>query len=1055
MSKVEKIEKIKKFLEGRDEQKYITGIEGNYTSNEVTLMIDHPDKGKYLEKQTFIPFLFVKDFKKLGKTLYNNKTDLEKAMKNHGITIKKLKTNDHPRLEHGYKFKVTTTKNVGSLIQFFSKAGYNIFNDPHNLFLTNTGLEQFFITTGKRLFKGYNSYNEVHKFYFDIETTSLKPEGGRIFLIGMKDNRGFAKVLELDPNNPDESEKQMIIDFFNNMIELKPSIVAGYNSEAFDFHYILGRARILGIDLGSRDEDGNLSYDCRTSLDKEYPLKRQRSTIKFGGETENYEKTVMWGINVIDIAHAVRATKAINSDIKGWGLKYICQYKGFAKPNRMYVKGDMIYSIWNENKNYYINSSNNSYKDIPEEYQNKPQEYLQKIKKIINKVNDAPDKNELLPKLVSISEFFGDDVNNVNIISGKEIIGQYLLDDLYETEMVDNDFCQANFMMGGIMPTTYVRSCTMGNASKWKMLMSTYSYENDVAIPVVDRKRDIVGGLSRLFKSGYKRNVLKMDFKSLYPSIQLTHDVFPSLDITNVLEDMLTYFRDGRIEYQELSAKHQKMYEETGDIKDKELASLYNTKQLPIKILANSQFGALSSPTIFNWGDNIIGEEITCTGRQYLRSMIAHFMKYGFTPIVIDTDGANLTIPDDVDNIKYINKEGVELIGYSAVLCEYNEKYMTGVMKLEEDGIFASTINIKRKNYATLSPKGKIKITGNSLKSSTLQAYVETTFKKAIALLLDGNGKDFIELYYSQLEKIYNKEIPLIQIANKAKVNQKVKDYQQDLLTKKNKNGRGISRSAHMELLIAANLDPDLGQNIYYVNNGTAKSHADLGHSYLVDEMDFITNPDKTGNYNVPRYIDAFNKRMGIFLVCFGKEVRETLIVTNPEKRSYYTDKEMELVSGMPLNTDNESEEDGVYSSDYDPLLHINVPLFEMEEREVVFWNLKGKDPRAVFNDFTLDLTDVKLLTPQENTIKKEQEELIIQWFSDNNIEVKSELDYILSGDLVIKYTNKYVKVDEVTLEETVTVLDEMSWVLSKYEFGSWSDLEVLDKEIYDHTVIV
>jgi len=1053
--KSQKIAKIKTFLEGRDEQKYITGIEGDYASNEVFLMIDHPEKGKYMEQQKFTPFLFIKDFKKAGKKLYGNRVELNKAMKYHGITVTTLRTDDHPRLEHGFKYKVSTDKNFGSLMQFFFKAGYKIHKDPNNMFLSYSGLEQFLISTGKRLFKGFTSYDSVHKFLFDIETTSLKGEDGNIFLIGMKDNRGFAKVLEIDLDDPIESEKKMIIEFFQTIYDLKPAIVAGYNSEAFDFEFIIKRANILGIDLGTRDEDGNISYDVRTSLNIDRPLKREKSTIKFGGEVENYLKTVMWGINVIDISHAVRATKAINSDIKGWGLKYICQYKGFAKPNRMYVKGDMIYTIWKDNKNYYINKVNNNYNIIPTEYQDKADEYITKLKDIVRKVSNSPDKSTLLPKLVSISEFFGDDENNVELITGKEVVKQYLLDDLTETEMVDNEFSQSNFMMGGIMPTTYVRSSTMGNAGKWKMLMVTYSYENNVAIPVVDRKRDIVGGLSRLFLTGYKTNVLKMDFKSLYPSIQLTHDVFPTLDITNVLEDMLTYFRDGRIEYQVLSAKHQALYEETGNPLDKELASLYNTKQLPIKILANSQFGALSSPLIFNWGDNIVGEEITCTGRQYLRLMIAHFMKYNFTPIVIDTDGANFNLPDNVDDIKYVNKAGEEITGYLAVLAEFNETYMKGVMKLEEDGIFTSSINIARKNYATKSPKGKIKITGNSLKSSILQAYIENTFKTGIALLLDGDGKGFIELYYSQLERIYNQQIPLVEIANKSRVKQKVANYKYDLEHKKNKNGRGMSRQAHMELLIAANLDPDLGKNVYYINNGTRKSHADLGHSYLIDEMEIITNPTKTGVYNVPRAIANFNNRMSMFTVCFGPEVRENLIVTDPTKRGRFTDKEMELVSGMPLNKDGESEQDVLFAEDYDPKLHENVPLFEMEEREVKFWNLKGKDPREIFNDFHLDFTDVKLLTPEENSIKNEQERRIIEFFKSNDIEVKNELNYLLSGDLVIKYTNKLVKLDETTMEEIVTPLDEMRWVLSKFEFGSFEDLEVIEKDIYNEVICV
>ena len=1061
MTKKEKLEKIKTFLEGRDDQKYITGIEANGYNNEVFLMFDNPDKGKYMEKHRYTPFLFCKDFKNNDIKLYGgNKNAIKKSMDFNGITFKSLRTDEHPRLEYGYKYLVTTSKQPWNLNKFFKDGGLDPFKNK-DLFLSYSNLEQFFITTGKRLFKGYNTYDDIHKFYFDIETTSLKPEDGNIFLIGMKDNRGFKKVLTIDKNDPINSEIEMIIEFFDIIINLKPTQVAGYNSEAFDFTYILGRAAILGVELGGKDEDGNVYYDVRTSLNPDFPISRKPSTIKFGGETENYEKTVMWGINVVDIAHAVRATKAINSDIKGWGLKYITNYvlakKKITNEKRMYVEGDKIYKIWNENKNYYINKNKSTYKLIPTEYQDKPDDYIPKLKELVKKVKNIDDKTTLVPKLQSIYEFFDGDENNVGLITGSEIIYQYLLDDISETEIVDNEFCQANFMMGGILPTTYVRACTMGNASKWKMLLTTYSYENGIAIPVVDRKRDIVGGLSRLFKTGFNVNVVKMDYKSLYPRIQLTHDIFPSLDITGVMESMLNYFIDGRVEHQLLAKK----YEDEGNMA---LASLHNTKQLPIKILSNSQFGALSSPLIFNWGDNNIGERITCTGRQYLRLMVHHFMKYGFHPVLIDTDGTNFTLPLNHESFSYTTKKGKVVNGYDAVLAEFNDKYMTGVMWLEEDDdkVLPVSINFARKNYANLKQSGKTKFTGNSIKSSNLQIYVEKFFKKAIGLLLEGKGKDFIEEYYHELTRIYNKQIPLIEIASKAKVKQKVKDYQNDLVNKKNKNGRDMSRKAFMELLIENNLDPDLGQNIYYVNNGTKKSHKDLGHSYLVDEMDFITNPDKTGDYNVPKAIDSFNNRVSVFLVCFSQEVRDTLLITNPKDRNFYTSEQMILISGIPVE---DKDQDVIFLKEYKEGVHENVPLMEMEEREIIFWNKIDADPRDIFDGFTTQLSKVRLLSNEEKVLKKIQEEKIINFFKEKGVEIKRELDFIREGDEFICYKNKYttfVKNEKDKFEENVKYLDKFEWILSTLEIitvkndegkfvkqGIYVDIDIIEEEIY------
>ena len=56
-----------------------------------------------------------------------------------------------------------------------------------------------------------------------------------------------------------------------------------------------------------------------------------------------------------------------------------------------------------------------------------------------------------------------------------------------------------------------------------------------------------------------------------------------------------------------------------------------------------------------------------------------------------------------------------------------------------------------------------------------------------------------------------------------------------------------MSRQAHMELALANNLNVGLGDTIYYVNNGTRKSHGDVQkrkdeviiNCYHVDEKEY------------------------------------------------------------------------------------------------------------------------------------------------------------------------------------------------------------------------
>ena len=43
-----------------------------------------------------------------------------------------------------------------------------------------TPVEQYMIATGRRLFKGYDTYDELNRFIFDLETQGLNPKRHRI-----------------------------------------------------------------------------------------------------------------------------------------------------------------------------------------------------------------------------------------------------------------------------------------------------------------------------------------------------------------------------------------------------------------------------------------------------------------------------------------------------------------------------------------------------------------------------------------------------------------------------------------------------------------------------------------------------------------------------------------------------------------------------------------------------------------------------------------------------------------------------------------------------------
>jgi hypothetical protein len=225
-----------------------------------------------------------------------------------------------------------------------------------------------------------------------------------------------------------------------------------------------------------------------------------------------------------------------------------------------------------------------------------------------------------------------------------------------------------------------------------------------------------------------------------------------------------------------------------------------------------------------------------------------------------------------------------------------------------------------------------------------------------------------------------------------------------------------MSRQAHMELAIRDNLNVNLGDVIYYVNNGNKASHGDVQkvnkpkagwndeqinlffsdstvfkgsykekekflldngwekswsednwvrsnsknkesntgiptdmayklastesviqlNSYMLNPSDIENNPDMLGEYNIQRAIVTFNKRVEPLLIVFKEEVRNELLVKNPEDRAFFTKDQCELINGVPFE---EKDQDDVEDH-----------LIKMEVGEVEFWEKVGIDPNYMYD---------------------------------------------------------------------------------------------------------
>jgi hypothetical protein len=168
-----------------------------------------------------------------------------------------------------------------------------------------------------------------------------------------------------------------------------------------------------------------------------------------------------------------------------------------------------------------------------------------------------------------------------------------------------------------------------------------------------------------------------------------------------------------------------------------------------------------------------------------------------------------------------------------------------------------------------------------------------------------------------------------------------------------------------MELAIQNNISVNLGDVIMYVNNGTKASQGDVQkmtakqikdtnavnlhnnpkakpitdgvmvNCYMLDKDILEKDPELTGDYNVPRAITTFNKRIEPLLVVFQDEVRESLIVSEPSERGIFTTAQCQLINGHPLG---EGDQDDLQKD-----------VLDVTEQELMYWEKRGLSPDYMY----------------------------------------------------------------------------------------------------------
>ncbi len=283
---------------------------------------------------------------------------------------------------------------------------------------------------------------------------------------------------------------------------------------------------------------------------------------------------------------------------------------------------------------------------------------------------------------------------------------------------------------------------------------------------------------------GLHRNLAVFDFRSLYPSIIISHNIDPytfncSCCRKHKIPDMDYHFCKkkkgfipgvlGELIKQRAEIKKRMKTLKKGSM---EYTDFY-AQQYALKTVLNASYGYMGFSGS-RWYCRECAESITALGRHYIHEVIETAGKDGFVVIYSDTDSIFLKSEGDIEKqsksfLKKINKT------------------LPGVMELEFEGIYKRGLFVSRKTgekgakkrYALIDSDGNITIRGFEKVRRDWSALAKTTQEKVLKLVLSDRKDDAVKLVQRTVKDLKNEKIDIKELTIHTQITRPIESYQQ------------------------------------------------------------------------------------------------------------------------------------------------------------------------------------------------------------------------------------------------------------------------------------
>jgi DNA polymerase I len=317
------------------------------------------------------------------------------------------------------------------------------------------------------------------------------------------------------------------------------------------------------------------------------------------------------------------------------------------------------------------------------------------------------------------------------------------------------------------LPIQDISRMTAGQLVEWLLIREAFKIGELVpnkggGKEYVERRGDTyAGGYVMEPQKGDVDNIVVFDFRSLYPSIIVTHNIDPTTirkgrgaNSPPELDYSFTTHKEGfipsvlkRVLDRRVDAK--KRMQEVSDPLEKKML---NVSQNALKIIANSFYGYMGYPRA-RWYKKECAESVTSFARMYTKKVMKIALEeYGFKVVYGDTDSLFLVVPPEKRDLAM------------DFMAEVNKK-LPGTVELEYDGFYSRGIFITKKRYALIDEKGNITIKGlETVRRDWTKLSRETQQKVLKIILEEGDAEKAAEIVKETIARLKERRVSLPEI---------------------------------------------------------------------------------------------------------------------------------------------------------------------------------------------------------------------------------------------------------------------------------------------------